>query len=321
MPPQSIRGATTQEKVRAYLASQQGLLRGIARVLARVPKMAPPSGVSSMGVLPAYIPARTFAVAMMNILNPVDATGKVTIDQVRKTLETQQKAEPGNDAVQAIYALALSSGDKLENFNKGLESWYNDSMDRASGWYKRYTQKILLAVGLILAVCFNVDSVRVARTLWFDRDSRQAMVSAATEYTKQHPDPPGGQATAGDKKTPSAPGDLKAKLDESAKAFKEATAEGLLPVGWKHPFPKYFVRAWYYVVLHEDAATQKAAAWDSGLFWHTTWHCLELLLGWLITGMAISLGAPFWFDALNKFMVVRSTVKPQEKSKNEGSKD
>ena len=43
--------------------------------------------------------------------------------------------------------------------------------------------------------------------------------------------------------------------------------------------------------------------------------------GWLITALAISLGAPFWFDILNKIMVVRSTVKPAEKSGAEGSKD
>jgi hypothetical protein len=44
-------------------------------------------------------------------------------------------------------------------------------------------------------------------------------------------------------------------------------------------------------------------------------------LGWLLTAFAISLGAPFWFDSLNKLMVIRSTVKPREKSKEEGSKD
>jgi hypothetical protein len=43
--------------------------------------------------------------------------------------------------------------------------------------------------------------------------------------------------------------------------------------------------------------------------------------GWLLTALAISLGAPFWFDMLNKIMVVRSTVKPSEKSGPEGTKD
>ncbi len=48
---------------------------------------------------------------------------------------------------------------------------------------------------------------------------------------------------------------------------------------------------------------------------------LQVLLGWFLTAVAVSLGAPFWFDTLNKIMVVRSTVKPREKSREEGSKD
>lgn len=49
-----------------------------------------------------------------------------------------------------------------------------------------------------------------------------------------------------------------------------------------------------------------------------TW---QTALGWLLTAIAVSLGAPFWFDMLNKIMVVRSTVKPREKSQEEESKD
>jgi hypothetical protein len=45
------------------------------------------------------------------------------------------------------------------------------------------------------------------------------------------------------------------------------------------------------------------------------------LIGWLMTGLAATMGAPFWFDILNKVMVIRSTVKPAEKSKEEGSED
>lgn len=43
--------------------------------------------------------------------------------------------------------------------------------------------------------------------------------------------------------------------------------------------------------------------------------------GILFTGFAIALGAPFWFDVLNRFMVIRSTIKPQEKSPEEKSKN
>jgi hypothetical protein len=48
---------------------------------------------------------------------------------------------------------------------------------------------------------------------------------------------------------------------------------------------------------------------------------LVVLIGWLITAGALSLGASFWFDTLNKIMVIRNTVKPEEKSQTEGSKD
>jgi hypothetical protein len=57
---------------------------------------------------------------------------------------------------------------------------------------------------------------------------------------------------------------------------------------------------------------------------HGDWNAKQapnLVLGWFLTAVAISLGAPFWFDILNKIMVVRSTVKPREKSQDEGSKD
>jgi hypothetical protein len=50
-------------------------------------------------------------------------------------------------------------------------------------------------------------------------------------------------------------------------------------------------------------------------------HIFEPLVGWLLTALAAMLGAPFWFDLLNRMMVVRSTVKPHEKSPEESSED
>src|SRR5262249_11224544 len=51
------------------------------------------------------------------------------------------------------------------------------------------------------------------------------------------------------------------------------------------------------------------------------WWIIPTILGWGITALAIMLGAPFWFDVLNKFMVVRSTIKPKEKSPDEPAVD
>jgi hypothetical protein len=63
-----------------------------------------------------------------------------------------------------------------------------------------------------------------------------------------------------------------------------------------------------------QAEAAPGCTWDgSSLF--------RIIVGWLVTAFAIMLGAPFWFDVLNKFMVIRSTIKPHEKSKEEASKD
>jgi hypothetical protein len=52
-------------------------------------------------------------------------------------------------------------------------------------------------------------------------------------------------------------------------------------------------------------------AWLFGSIW-------SHLLGWIVTVLAISIGAPFWFDLLNKFVNLRSagraTDEPRSKA-------
>jgi len=47
---------------------------------------------------------------------------------------------------------------------------------------------------------------------------------------------------------------------------------------------------------------------------------LNKVLGWLVTAVALSLGAPFWFDVLNKFIKLRASGKrPEEEERNKES--
>lgn len=59
-----------------------------------------------------------------------------------------------------------------------------------------------------------------------------------------------------------------------------------LPLGWDRTNPELF--------------PQNRNSW------------LLKILGWLLTAVAVSLGAPFWFDLLNKFISVRGSTKPKE---------
>jgi hypothetical protein len=241
-------------------------------------------------LLPAYIPSRTFALALIDTLNANKEEGPAAMASIKAKLATHN-----NKAAQALLTLAINAKGDVDAFQKNLEQWYNDAMDRVSGWYKGYTQRALIVIGLLLAIGLNVSSVRVARTFWLDRDARQAMVNAAGNYSKNNPPAGANSATTADV------GKLKSQLQSDVDTFNEVTTSALLPLGWK--------RSW-----HSYESDFKTAPKDA------TFSALTVLAGWIVTALAISFGAPFWFDTLNRFMVVRSTVKPQEKSTTETTK-
>jgi hypothetical protein len=241
-------------------------------------------------LLPSYIPSRTFALALIDVLNANKKEGAEAMASIKEALATHN-----NKAAQALLALAIDAKGDVTAFQRNLEQWFNDAMDRVSGWYKRYTQRALIVIGLLLAIALNVSSVRVARTLWLDRDARQAMVDAAGNYAKEHP------AAGANQGAPADAGKLKEQLQSNVDVFSQVTTSSLLPLGWKHPWHFYED---YFRVAPKDAF----------------FTAVTILAGWVMTALAISFGAPFWFDTLNRFMVVRSTVKPQEKSKTEAGK-
>jgi hypothetical protein len=250
-------------------------------------------------LLPAYIPPRTFALALIDILNKDKANGQ-PLQNIRKLLVDVLNSNPENKAAQALMALATDAKGDLDKFQKNLENWFNDSMDRVSGWYKKHTQELLFVIGLAIAVFLNVNSVRVAETLWVDRDARQGMVNAATSYIQHNPAPPVTQTP--DSSQPNNSLGLVKSMQSSVQAFHDVANQSLLPVGWRRS-PRWY---WNTVRANPPAATMRG---------------LITLVGWLITAAALSLGAPFWFDTLSKIMTVRSSIKPQDDTQTADSKD
>jgi hypothetical protein len=59
-----------------------------------------------------------------------------------------------------------------------------------------------------------------------------------------------------------------------------------LPIGW-----------------HFDSTAPASSAPKTA--WARIWGGLTTVAGWLLTGLALSLGAPFWFDLLSKFINIR----------------
>lgn len=249
-------------------------------------------------ILPSYIPSRTFAIALLDLLLPFGSAGAPAPgiqpgqqiaqnagDPPGRTLSALSASIndlPEGPAQKALQSLAANTAKDIAEFQEKVENWYDDSMDRAAGWYKRRTQWILLALGFVVAVSLNVDSINVARTFWVDPVARQATVTVAQDYVRNHP-VKSREATDSDKEAPTTK-----TIEQEAKELEDVGKSLPIPIGWGQDARQKF----------EDACSDPPAL----LMW---------LGGWLITALALSLGAPFWFDTLNKFMMARSSVKPK----------
>jgi hypothetical protein len=53
------------------------------------------------------------------------------------------------------------------------------------GWYKRWAQIMAFVIGLVIAVIFNVDTIRIAGTLWKTPELRTATSAYIDGYIKQ----------------------------------------------------------------------------------------------------------------------------------------
>lgn len=179
------------------------------------------------------------------------------------------------------------SGDDMDRLRAELEAWYDGAMDRAAGWYRRRTQLWLFITSVVLSLVLNINAFTIARHLAVDKDAQAALVTAASRIP-----PP---AAGAEQPTPP-PGDGTQLVTELYNAG--------LPIGWSKHTTALIVQRY-----------EKAGVTRGFLL------TLEVILGYLTVGLAGCLGAPFWFDVLNKLMVIRSTVKPKEKSPVEPSKD
>lgn len=161
--------------------------------------------------LPSYIPASNFALALLDCVLPAeqdnlsgsagggksvqsapvtDAQGQPipsvkSLEPLRKAILSNSSGVLTNPTLRkGLLTLVDSAGNDIDKAKKNIENWFNTSMDRVSGWYKRRTQGILLVMGLLLAIAMNADTIAIYKGLQNDPPLRNALVAASQEYAK-----------------------------------------------------------------------------------------------------------------------------------------
>jgi len=237
----------------------------------------------------------------------------------------------------ALAALLQESEGDFEKFRVAIENWFDDSMDRVSGWYKRHTQWVQLLLGVALTFALNLDSVLIVKVL--SRDNSGLLKAAVAEAQKFAEGPSVVINAGGAPQASPTPASANAPSPAETLRLLRAQFNALnLPIGWV-PGPP---------VKHKAQTSQtgagntekpaaegeakgvseaKAVSGDNTDFRHWPgWTCqgekfpqwlsnwLDTIhyhfFGWLLTAIAVSMGAPFWFDLLSKFTSIRASGDP-----------
>jgi len=204
---------------------------------------------------PSYLPSEKFRSILFQVLDRGQQGGD--LDELVGKL-------PDGSLKSVLQQLIGDARNDKEEFKNKVELWFNDVMDRASGWYKRNTQRILILVGVSMAVIFNVDSLEIYGSLSRDPETASKLALEATQIPGVQTDSPTFQQ------------EVTNLLAENMEVLKSPVG-----IGWEN------------VVIRELTPLD----WAMKVF------------GWLVTALAISLGAPFWFDILKKMVNVRSSGK------------
>jgi hypothetical protein len=235
------------------------------------------------------MPGQSFRQPIQNSLD----SGKIAWKFSKCTEDRKKENDIKIDSETLSYLKSMwtdSQGD-VQKFQAYIEIWYTEMMDKCTGVYKKYNQFVLLGVGIFVATLFNVDTIKIARKLENSPELRKQMLGQINDFRKAHPKM-NFQITK-----PTTPLDSQYyALEENYKnALNTASGDiyrvnDLLSLGWSGTGKQNF----------------------NGYSF----------LGWFLTAIAISFGAPFWFDLLNKLMSLRAAIAPRDdepQKKNSGS--
>lgn len=245
---------------------------------------------------PSYIDPKVFATALLDHF-----TGQASLRDL-DAFQTGIKELP-QQTQQALNTLLNQVQGDWDKFHAQIEDWYKAVMDRAEGWYKRYVQKQTKILALVIVLWVNFDTLHVADRLWTDSTLRSSVVEQAKARAQSRPEQSKDLPLVRyeDPRNPSQGKPI--NVEKGPLSSEEQALIGS-------------VTGWGPDIQELSSRIQRQSGSYAPLF---PWLLMHLL-GWTLSVFAISLGAPFWFDTLNRFMNLRNAGRaPDEpRAKNAG---
>ena len=245
---------------------------------------------------PGYMDAARFATVILDIATGQGKEGVIPDSRAAFSRAFEQHAPP--KLLERLNSLLRSLPAETTNvrtaINASVAKWFDEAMARTSGAYKRQVQRWLFGTGLVVALLLNCDTLRITYVLFRDPGLRNSMVDYArsvssTGATNQPTST--GTATSESSTNETTLEDLQKGLRTQIKELQALERIGF-PVGWVAPLSANFLP------LHGEKEEISADWFVAALFLK--------IIGLVATAFAVCLGAPFWFDILNKLLKMRT---------------
>jgi len=287
---------------------------------------------------PSYITKETFSKVMIDLLHGENVKpGEDIRPYIEKSINDGKTALsniPFDDqTLRFIRSVWIDAQGDIDVFRKSLEQWFDDTMERCTGWYKKHTQYILLVLGLCIAIVFNVNTIDIIGKLEKDPALRESVVQQANAFTTAHPNlyQERENSLIDNNKKYSTPllvskTDTIAKKDSLIRQIIHTKSDSLARVNSDSLINRGKVLTQRADSLIQGDITKANGLLGIGIGSYSLkcgeWGKLLLsILGWLITALALSLGAPFWFDLLNKLMKLRSSASISTSTQSKGKEE
>jgi hypothetical protein len=252
---------------------------------------------------PSYIPNAIFSTALIDSileqslvdLNPVDLESEQFVESLESS-PIQALLPP--DQIKLFKVLAVRADLKQDEFKTYLEAleaeimnWFSQTMERTSGVYKRQVKWKTLFLGFLLAVALNADTLNIASRLYKEPFLQIQLIQEVENFYKNQTFFLSDEAS----QQSEPPQENGAELEQDFSQFIVDFAS--LPIGWtrENLNEQFDLKRWNSSISGEI---------QGGLM---SFEIAQTILGWMITAIAISMGAPFWFDLLKKIINVRNT--------------
>lgn len=265
-----------------------------------------------------------FLANALNVLSPEER-------QLYEDYQTYKKIREGlsrlpnsvKDSMSVLARRAQTRMQQAENqvnqFQDEVSVWFDRSMSRASGVYKRNAKGVAILLGLALATVTNADTFHIFNRLSSDDSLRRLVTERASQLNLDAQQSPR----------------FSAQLQELKNETDAVLREIAFPMSWtpsnigrQLECPASAISATPPQNTDNIEANQVKTQWDNlykgclntdqvpetpipvqvaQIMANRPLGLLRMMSGWAVSGIAIAMGAPFWFDLLGKLVNVRNS--------------